>query len=96
MKQTLLSLSLFLSLFSTVACRGAEPVTATYKVDGMTCDACAANIETSVAAIDGVVSARVSYKDGRAEVTYDPGQVEPGAVEAAVQSMGYTAERQVS
>lgn len=90
MKKILLSLSLLLSL----ACQRTEPATATYKVGGMTCDACAANIETSVGEIEGVLSARVSYKEGEAEVTYDPGKLEPGAVEAAVKRMGYTAERQ--
>jgi copper chaperone CopZ len=95
MKKMLLALSLLLSL----ACQRAEPshpVTATYKVGGMSCDACASNIQTSVGAIEGVVSAEVSYKDGKAEVTYDPGKVKPEAIEAAVQRMGYTARRQGS
>jgi mercuric ion binding protein len=87
---------LTLCLLASLACRRAEPVTATYKVSGMTCDACAANIQTSVGAIDGVVSAQVSFEDGTAEVTYDPEQVQPEAIEAAVQHMGYAAERQGS
>ena len=68
--------------------------TATYKVEGMTCDACAANIETSISEIEGVHSARVSFADGKAEVTYDPARVQPGAIEAAVQGMGYSIETQ--
>jgi len=92
MKKMLLALSLLLSL----ACQRAEPVTTTYKVGGMSCDACASNIQTSVGAIEGVVSAQVAYKDGKAEVTYDPAKVKPGAIEAAVQRMGYTAQRQGS
>jgi copper chaperone CopZ len=87
-------LSFLVFSFLAGACRRAEPVTATYKVGGMTCDACAANIQTSVGGIEGVLSADVSYKEGAAEVTYDPEKLEPGAVEAAVKRMGYTAERQ--
>ena len=85
-----------LSLAALACQRAAPPSTATYEVEGMTCDACAANIETSVGEIEGVLSARVSYEDGRAEVTYDPARLAPGAVEAAMERMGYTAERQGS
>lgn len=92
MKNLLLSLSLLLSL----ACHKVEPVKATYKVGGMSCDACASSIQTSVGEIEGVLSAQVSFKDGQAEVTYDPAKLKPGAVEAAVQRMGYTAQRQGS
>ena len=95
MKRILLSLSLLLGL-GALACQRAEPVTAIYEVRGMTCDACAANIQSSVERIEGVVGAQVSYKDGKAEVTYDPGKVAPGAIEAAVQGMGYSAERQAA
>ena len=96
MKRILLSLSLLLLGFGAFACQRAEPVTATYEVRGMTCDACAANIQTSVGRIEGVLDAQVSYKDGKAEVTYDPGKVESGAIEAAVKDMGYSIERQAA
>lgn len=95
MKRILLSLSLFLGL-GAFACQRAEPVTETYEVRGMTCDACAANIQSSVGRIEGVLDAQVTYKDGKAEVTYDPGKVAPGAIEAAVQGMGYSVERQAA
>lgn len=95
MKKILLSLSLLLGL-GALACQRAEPVTATYEVRGMTCDACAANIQSSVGRIEGVLDARVTFKDGKAEVTYDPGKVAPGAIEAAVKGMGYSVERQAA
>jgi Cu+-exporting ATPase len=98
MKRTILSLVLLSLLIFAVlaACQRTEPVKATYAVGGMSCDACARNIETSVGSLEGVLSAHVSFKDGKAEVTYDPRTLEPGMVEAALQGMGYTAERQGS
>ena len=93
MKRALFSL-IFVLL--AAACQRTEPVTATYEVKGMTCDACAANIQSSVGRIVGVVDAHVSFADGTAQVTYDPAKVEPGAIEAAVEGMGYAAERQAA
>jgi copper ion binding protein len=80
-----------LAVLST-ACREARSATATYKVEGMTCDACASNIETSVGKIDGVLAVEASHKEGRAVVTYDAGKVEPGAIEAVVDELGYPAD----
>lgn len=93
MRRLLLPLCLLLVLGATACREAGPPATATYKVGGMDCDGCASNVQTSVGKIDGVLSVRVSYKDGRAEVTYDPGELKPGAVEAAVERMGFTAER---
>lgn len=74
------------------ACREAQSATATYHVEGMTCDACAANIETSVGKIEGVLAVEASYKDGRAVVTYDADKVKPAAIEAVVDGLGYPAD----
>ncbi|HJX29089.1 MAG TPA: heavy-metal-associated domain-containing protein [Thermoanaerobaculia bacterium] len=80
-----------LAVLST-GCREARSATATYKIDGMTCDACASNIETSVGKIEGVVAVEASYKEGQAVVTYDADKVAPGAIEAVVDGLGYPAD----
>ena len=79
------------ALLST-ACREAQSATATYEVQGMTCDACAANIETSVGKMEGVLAVDASYKEGKCVVTYDASKVKPAAIEAVVDDMGYPAD----
>lgn len=41
-----------------------------YKVTGMSCTSCAANLEKSFNALPGVVQARVSFPDKKASITY--------------------------
>lgn len=95
--KTIFSLSAALLVLAVPAalstgCREAQSATATYKVQGMTCDACAANIETSVGKIEGVLTVDASYKDGHCVVTYDTAKVRPAAIEAVVDGMGYPAD----
>ena len=59
-------------------------------VEGMTCTACASQIERSLAAVDGVVEARVNYAAGRAAVACDESVVD-AELRAAVTAAGYTA-----
>ena len=59
-------------------------------VEGMTCTACASQIERSLAAVDGVIEARVNYAAGRAAVACDETVVD-AELQAAVAAAGYTA-----
>lgn len=60
------------------------------KITGMTCDACATHIQTTLEAVPGVQSANVSYVDGGA--TLDTGgDASLAAVIAAVAEIGYHA-----
>ena len=63
---------------------------ATLLVDGMTCSACVSRVERSLAAVDGVVEARVNYASGRASVACNE-TVADAQLEAAVVSAGYSA-----
>ena len=53
---------------------------ATLDVQGMTCGGCAISVKAVVKRIDGVRDAEVSWKDGRAIVTYETGTVEPETI----------------
>lgn len=92
--KTIFSFSPVLALLAVLssACHEARSATVTYKVEGMTCDACASNIETSVGRVDGVLAVEASHKEGRAVVTYDAEKVKPGAIEAVVDGLGYPAD----
>jgi Cu+-exporting ATPase len=59
-------------------------------LEGMTCAACAARIEKSLNRVPGT-RATVNFATESARVRYDPGQVNRGALLAAVERAGYRA-----
>ncbi|MDQ1711928.1 MAG: P-type Cu+ transporter [Frankiaceae bacterium] len=61
-----------------------------FAVGGMTCASCAARVEKSLNAVDGV-AATVNYATGMATVAYDPRRVTPDDLVATVEATGYTA-----
>ena len=70
----------------------AQPITSTFKVEGMTCGGCEAGVKLKVKKLDGVDKVEASYKEGRAVVTYDPEKVSPDLIIEAIEELGYTAE----
>jgi len=63
--------------------------TLTLYISGMVCGGCASNVEKALLALDGVAEAEVSHVEGRAEVSYDPAKVQPAAIKAAIEVIGY-------
>lgn len=67
----------------------------TLKITGMTCAGCAAAVKMAAKKVDGVTAIDVSYKDGKADVTFDPGKTTPDAIAKAVTNgSGFKAEVQ--
>lgn len=66
-------------------------VKATITVNGMTCDACTANVQRALAKTPGVTSADVSYQSGQAIVVYKPDLIDLDAIRAAIDGSGYKA-----
>lgn len=60
--------------------------TATYKIDGMACNHCRANVEKALSALEGVEGVDVDLAAGRATVS---GDVKPETVVEAVTRAGY-------
>ena len=60
-------------------------------VQGMTCEACAVSIESSLTALDGVESVRINVPDGKAMVAYLPEKVKTSAIVETVNNIGFTA-----
>ena len=58
----------------------------TFKVTGMMCNHCKANVERAISALDGVASVEVDLGAGEARVE---GTVDPAAVVKAVVAIGY-------
>ena len=60
------------------------------QVEGMTCGACAARVETALGAADGVLDARVNFASSRATVLHD-GTVDDVNLRRVVERAGYSA-----
>jgi P-type Cu+ transporter len=65
---------------------------ATLKLRGMNCASCANSIENAILAVSGVSQCIVNYGIEQATVTYDSGQTNLGAIQAAVEAAGYSAQ----
>lgn len=65
-------------------------VTETIKIEGMMCGHCQANVEKSIAAVDGVSEVKVDLEAKQATVTFDPSVAGLEAIKAAVKDAGYT------
>ncbi|MFH7241435.1 MAG: heavy metal translocating P-type ATPase [Spirulina sp.] len=61
------------------------------KLRGMSCAACASNIETAIRAVPGVEVCNVNFGAGQAMVSYDPHQTNLTHIQAAVDEAGYGA-----
>jgi P-type Cu+ transporter len=59
-------------------------------IEGMTCSSCAGRVEKSLNRLDGV-EATVNFATERANVSFDPAQVEPEDLVGAVEDVGYSA-----
>lgn len=58
--------------------------TTTLQIEGMTCGACATSVKIVLGKLDGVSDAKVSFREKRAVVTYDPGKVTPEQMVEAI------------
>ncbi|MBW4483236.1 MAG: heavy metal translocating P-type ATPase [Tildeniella torsiva UHER 1998/13D] len=62
------------------------------KLRGMSCAACASNIEEAIRAVPGVEACNVNFGAEQAAVTYDPHQTNLTYIQAAVDEAGYKAQ----
>ncbi|MBJ6111775.1 mercuric transport protein MerTP [Hymenobacter sp. BT523] len=74
-----------------VATTNGAPVwqTRTYRIEGMTCEACAHHVEQAVQLVPGVQTVAVSYDQATAQVRYNSTQAQAAQVESAINSTGY-------
>ncbi|MDD4797116.1 MAG: cation transporter [Eubacteriales bacterium] len=61
------------------------------QVEGMSCAHCQRAVTNALSACNGVSDAVVSLEHKNATVTYDPGQVTPDELRAAIREEGYEA-----
>jgi P-type Cu+ transporter len=66
-----------------------DPQAVSIPVTGMTCAACAANIERALKKVPGVGAAGVNYATNRATVTFDSSVLNVPAIVEAIRDVGY-------
>ncbi len=59
------------------------------KVQGMTCNGCAATVARVLKGVPGVEQAEVTLQPPQAKVTFDPGKTNAAALKTAVEDAGY-------
>lgn len=64
--------------------------TSSYRIGGMTCEACARHVEHDVQQLPGVQSVQVSYDQGTAQVRFDSKVTPVAQVEKAINGTGYS------
>jgi copper chaperone CopZ len=78
------------------AVRDSSAAVVTLDVSGMTCEACAGEIEQRLRVVLGVVQASVDYEQSRAEIVVGKGFNDPSPLIAAVEKAGYRAKATTS
>ena len=69
----------------------ANAALAEYQIEKLTCGSCVSNIESALSSLDGVGSVEVNLTSNRGRVTYDPSEIDSGAIAAAITAAGYPA-----
>lgn len=64
----------------------------TFKLRGMSCAACASNIESAIRSVPGVETCSVNFGAEQAVVAYDTNQVSAADIQSAVDEAGYGAQ----
>jgi mercuric ion transport protein len=64
--------------------------TSSYRIGGMTCEACARHVEHDVQLLPGVQRVQVSYEQGTAQVRFNAAVTPAAQVEQAINGTGYS------
>ena len=63
------------------------------KVEGMTCGGCVKSIETALGQHAGIQSSRADLDAHTVTVEFDPGLIQQGAIESAIEAAGFDVAR---
>lgn len=71
---------------------GVRQAVAIFKVEGMTCVACASGLKATLGRENGVLSAEVNYEKSTAKISFDPAKTSIEKLIAAIGQLGYVAK----
>src|SRR5664280_379754 len=66
-----------------------QQTTVEIPISGMTCASCVARNEKALRRLDGVSAANVNFATEKAQVTFDPAQIDIGRLTATIEQAGY-------
>lgn len=62
---------------------------AIFDISGMTCTSCEEHVKHAVNELPGIVEAKASFEDGKADVKFDKSKTSTDAIKAAIDETGY-------
>ena len=68
----------------------------TIPIEGMSCNACVANIKKELKSLEGLENVEVSLQHRNATVFYEEGTITPGQIQDAINEIGYKAGEPVT
>jgi len=68
-----------------------EAVNKTIKIQGMTCAACAKNVEKATKKLDGVLESNVNFATEKLTISYEPSKIKVSEIKQAIEKAGYKA-----
>jgi Cu+-exporting ATPase len=68
-----------------------EAVSKTMKIQGMTCAACAKNVEKATRKLNGVTESNVNFATEKLTISYEPSLVKVSEIKSAIEKAGYKA-----
>jgi copper chaperone CopZ len=71
---------------------GVGQTVAVFKVEGMTCAACASGMKATLGREKGVLAAEVNYEEATAKISFDPSKTSVEKLIAAIGTLGYVAK----
>lgn len=63
--------------------------TASFIVEGMSCEGCVSAIRRALAAVDGVQNTEVNLTSGEVKIEYDPQRAGTSSLQNAIRGAGY-------
>lgn len=67
---------------------------ATFKIKGMTCEACTQHVNNEISKLGGIISYNTSYRDANSVVKFDNTKTSIDSIAAAINSTGYKVSSQ--
>ncbi len=64
---------------------------ASFVVEGMSCEHCSGRVSAGLLELDGVVEVHADHQKKEAVVRYDPARVTPERIKQAIEELGYRA-----
>ena len=68
----------------------ADIKTKEFKISGMTCTSCEANVDHEVNKLDGIINSKASFENGNAVIEFDSTKTNETEIESAINATGYT------